>query len=331
MVHRSTSYLGLAVGLALLLDMGFTPTPVVAAKSPHPSIDGSWSFATLTPLERPPSVTKATFASPKERAEFVKQDLADREKRYVDELGGHSYSVEWYEWGVDTNGNRTSLITDPEDGRLPPQTPAARERMMASRKATRTPDGDNGQNAGPEDRSIQERCILGMNAGPPYISAFYNNNLEIVANDDYAMLITEMIHTARVVRLQPTPESPLRQYGGVSRGRWEGESLVIETKSFLAEGAQHVLKFTSAGGGSTSLQVTERFSLKDANTLRYEFTVNDPLTWTRPWTAAVLMARSKEPMYEYACHEGNYAMKNILTGARISEQKALGKLDGGPK
>jgi hypothetical protein len=331
MVHRLTSYLGLAGGLALLLDMGFAPTPVVAAKSPHPSIDGSWSFATLTPLERPQGVTKATFASPEERAEFIKQDLADRQKRYVDDLGGHSYNVEWYEWGTDTNGSRTSLITDPEDGRLPPQTPAARERMMASRTVRRAPDGDSGRNAGPEDRSIQERCILGMNAGPPYISSFYNNNLEIVANDNYAMLITEMIHTARVVPLQPVADTQLRQFGGVSRGRWEGDSLVIETKNFLADGAQHVLKFTSAGGGSTSLQVTERFSLKDANTLRYEFTVNDPLTWTRPWTAVAFMARSKEPMYEYACHEGNYAMKNILTGARISEQKALGKLDGGPK
>jgi hypothetical protein len=192
---------------------------------------------------------------------------------------------------------------------------------MTARTATRQ---NQNENAGPEDRSIQERCILGANAGPPYIPSFYNNNLQIAANDNYAMLITEMIHSARAVPLQPVASNQLRQYIGESRGRWEGDALVIETTNFRPDAAAHVLR-----GASDQLHLTERFSRVDANTLRYEFTANDPLTWTRPWTAVVFMTKSKEPMYEYACHEGNYGMRNLLSGARVSELRAAEKASGG--
>jgi hypothetical protein len=323
MVSR-TSYLGLVFVLALLFKIGFTPAALVAApKAPHPNIDGSWNFATLTPLERPKGLTTATFASPEEKAEFLKKDAAQRKNDYFDRFKEGDvppYGLEWYEWGTDTNGDRTSLITDPPDGRLPPQVPEARERMTARFKAMR-----EATNRGPEDRSLQERCILGANAGPPYIPSFYNNNLEIGANDTYAMLITEMIHTPRVVPLQPTGSNSLQQYGGVAHGRWEGDSLVVETTRFRGDAAAHVLR-----GASDQLKLTERFSLKDANTLRYEFTVDDPATWTKQWTAVVYMARSKEPMYEYACHEGNYAMSGILAGARTDEFKAAAKKAAGP-
>jgi hypothetical protein len=307
-------YVALSVVVAVLMAVGAGTTRLAARQSPHPDLEGVWSFATVTPLERPQGLSKATFSNDAERVAFLEQDNRQRLDQYVNERKGGvaPYGAEWYDWGTDTNRNRTSLIVDPEDGRLPPLRPEARQRAAARGQAPRPPQDD-----GPENRSLQERCIVGPNAGPPMIPSFYNNLVQIAATDSYAMLVTEMIHTPRVVPLQPVPDHHLRQYGGASRGRWEADSLVIETSNFREDAAAFILR-----GASAQLRLTERFSRADGDTLRYEFTVDDPATWMTPWTAVVYMTKSKEPMYEYACHEGNYGLRGILSGARVTERRA---------
>jgi hypothetical protein len=309
------SYVALSLALLLLAASTHPPVTVAQKAQSHPDIDGDWDFSTLTPLERPKGIAGSTFASDAEKAEFLKRDSSERQATFVDRDDLPPYGIEWYEWGTDTNRNRTSLIVDPADGRLPPTTPEASQRA-AARFAKMRQQSD----AGPEDRSLQERCIVGPNAGPPMIPSFYNNHVQIVATDSYAMLITEMIHTPRVIPLQQqsSPVNDLRYWSGQSRGRWDGDALVIDTGSFRSDAAEFVMR-----GASEQLRLQERFSRVDANTLLYEFTVTDPQTWTRPWTASVYMTKSKEPMYEYACHEGNYGLTGILAGARVSEKQAL--------
>jgi hypothetical protein len=170
---------------------------------------------------------------------------------------------------------------------------------------------------GPEDRYLAERCILGFNAGPPMIPSAYNNNVQIFQNPGYVVLLNEMVHDARIIPLDGRPHLPphIRQWKGDSRGHWEGNTLVVETTNFRDES-----NFRQASGPTYHL--VERFTRVDAATLLYEFTVNDPKIWTRPWTAAVPMAKTELPIYEYACHEGNYGMFNLLAGARAEERKA---------
>ena len=202
---------------------------------------------------------------------------------------------------------RTSLVVDPPDGRIPPLTDAAQKRGAERRaRGERLAEG-------PEDRNIGERCILGFNAGPPMLPSAYNNNVQIVQTKDYVLIHNEMVHNARVVPLvsKTTPNVPT--WNGHSRARWEGDTLVVETKGFLGQ--------TSFQNSSEKLQLVERFTRTDADTLIYRFTVNDPTTWTKPWTAEVPMVRSDEQMYEYACHEANYGMENLLKGARYLEKE----------
>ena len=165
-----------------------------------------------------------------------------------------------------------------------------------------------------EDRPLQERCLLGSNAGPPMTPGPYNNNVQVFQTPGYVALLTEMVHDARIVPLDGRPYADLRQWKGDSRGHWEGDTLVIETKNFK--------RGTTLAGTSQSTHLIERFTRTDANTLLYEFTVDDPTTWTRPWTAAVPMSKTEGPIYEFACHEGNHAMAGILAGARADEKAA---------
>jgi hypothetical protein len=208
---------------------------------------------------------------------------------------------------------RTSLVVDPPDGRIPPMTPEGQARATRRAEALRRPA------TGPEDRPLYERCIVGFNSGPPMIPSGYNNNFQLFQTRNHVVILNEMVHDARIVPTDGRPPlgQAIRQWAGDSRGRWEGDTLVVETKNF-----------TNKGTGTISLRVTtdenlhliERFRLIDANTLEYAFTVNDPTTWTRPWSAVVHMARSEDLMYEYACHEGNYGMEGILAGARADEK-----------
>jgi hypothetical protein len=209
---------------------------------------------------------------------------------------------------------RTSLIVDPPNGRLPAMTPEGAKRMAA-----RAEDGRQTQLGHPhadswEDRPLQERCIVGLNAGPPMTPGAYNNNVQIFQTPDTVVLLNEMVHDARVVPMDGRPHLGIRTWKGDSRGHWEGDTLVVETTNFKRE--------TSLPGSSASTRLTERFTRADADTLLYEFTVDDPTTWTRPWTAVVPMLKSTDQIYEYACHEANYAMPGILAGARLAEKKA---------
>jgi hypothetical protein len=216
---------------------------------------------------------------------------------------------EWLDYGTKVVPDlRSSLIVDPPDGRVPALTPEARQRV-ASRAARRRAAED------PEAFPPHERCLV-FGAGPPILPGPYNNNLQIVQTRDTLVVVTEMIHDARIVPLdgRPPPPPQLRSWLGFSRGRWEGETLVIETMQFTDH--------TSLRGSDEHLRVVERFSLEGPDALRYEFTIENPTAFTRPWSGAYTMTRTTDLMYEFACHEGNYGLANMLQAARYEERRA---------
>jgi hypothetical protein len=307
-----------------------TPTPPTTSNwTPTRTVDGQidlegvWDFSTITPLERPSGLgNKQTFtdeeAAAFEREENLRQnrDLIDPKKGGGQYLPGSvvPYNEFWYERGNKIVGSkRTSLVIDPPDGRIPALTPAAKQRLDAQAEIAREEQLGLVRADSAQARLLADRCILGFNAGPPMTPGAYNNHVQISQGPGYVVLTTEMVHDARMIPLDGRPHLPphFRQYRGDSRGRWEGRTLVIDTTNFLRE--------TAFRGSSAALHLVERLTRVDADTLTYEFTVEDPATWTRPWTASVPMQRLDEPVYEYACHEGNYAMRNILAGARASE------------
>jgi hypothetical protein len=212
---------------------------------------------------------------------------------------------------------RTSLIVDPPDGRLPALTPEAQKRADAHKAQLARPA------TGPEDRDAAERCLVGFNTGPPLAPVGYNQNMQIVQTSDHVVIHTEMVHDARIVPLTAKPHLPsqLRPWLGDSRGRWEGETLVVHTRNFTDKVWNQFNGWNWAS--DEHMKLTERFTLVDAGTLLYEFTVDNPTTWTKPWSAAILLSRSTDQIYEYACHEANYGMVGILRGARGAEGVVL--------
>ncbi len=280
-----------------------------------PDLQGIWDFATITPMERPTDLAGKAVLTDQEAAEFEKTTL---ERRNPDRRDGgaaadvgRAYNYVWWDYGTRVIGTRrSSLIVDPPDGKIPPLTPEGRKRGEARAALLRGPA------AGPEDRNLWERCILGGNAGPPMTPGAYNNNVQLFQTPESVVLLNEMINDARIVPLDGRPHlaSNVRQWRGDSRGRWEGNTLVVDTTNFRDP--------TNFRGASSSLHVVERFTRVDAGTLLYEFTIDDPKTWTRPWSAAIPMKKTEGPIYEYACHEGNYGMVNLLAGARAEEKAA---------
>jgi hypothetical protein len=283
-----------------------------------PDIQGTFTFSTITPLQRPEAlagkdVLTAAEAAAFEAAENKRQnrDLFDPEKGapslgYAPRAQGGvlSYNEFWYERGSQvTEDRRTSLIVDPPEGRIPfaPRNGAARNNSFDSY----------------ENLSLADRCILGFNSGPPMVSSTYNNNVQIVQTPGYVVIATEMVHEARIIPTDGRPHGTLPRWTGDSRGRWEGDTLVVETINFKRE--------TSLSGSSAKTRLVERFTRVDPKTIRYEFTVTDPTTYTRPWTAVMPMRAIDELIYEYACHEGNYGMRGILAGARAQEKAAAAK------
>ena len=292
----------------------------------QPDLEGVWDFGTITPLERPAALGDKEVFSDQEAARFEREenqrqnrDLIDPAKGGVNYPAGGvvPYNEFWYERGSTIVGSkRTSLIVDPPNGRLPPLTPEGQQAM--ERRAASDRNDQLGRPAADSytDRTVADRCLLGFNAGPPMTPGGYNNNVQIVQAPGQVVIVNEMVHDARIVPLDGRPHLPphLRQWKGDSRGRWDGNTLVVETVNFRRE--------TSLRGSTAGTHLVERFTRVAADTLLYEFTVNDPATWTRPWTAAVLMKKIPGPIFEYACHEGNYAMFNILSGARAAEKAA---------
>jgi hypothetical protein len=283
-----------------------------------PDLQGVWDFRTITPMERPKELADKATLTEQEAREWEarnRRNQDQRDKGNARTVNGQesnndverAYNDFWWDFGTNAvKTRRTSLIVDPPDGRMPPLTEAAQKRAVERRsRGERLAEG-------PEDRNIGERCILGFNAGPPMLPSAYNNNVQIVQTKDYVLIHNEMVHNARVVPLvsKATPNVPT--WNGYSRARWEGDTLVVETKGFSGQ--------TSFPNSSDKLQLVERFTRTDADTLIYRFTVTDPTTWTKPWTAEVPMTRSDEMMFEYACHEANYGMENLLKGARFLEK-----------
>jgi hypothetical protein len=291
-----------------------------------PDLQGTWDFRTVTPMERPAEFANKPFLTEQEAAEYEKRITESRnadanrdesKKTSRGQVNGAevtadvalAYNDFWWDRGTRVIGSRrTSLVIDPPDGRIPPMTAEARARVEKLDAARERPA------EGPEDRSVGERCLLGFNAGPPFAPGGYNMNIQIVQTPTAVMLMNEMVHTARVIPLDGRPFLNLPQWSGTSRGRWEGDTLVVETKGFKGE--------TSFRGSSPNLHLIERFTRADADTLVYQFTANDPTTWTRPWTVEIPLRRTDDLIYEYACHEANYGMTNLLQGARAVERDA---------
>ena len=282
-----------------------------------------WDFRTLTPLQRPSNLADKAFPSDEEAAAFVQQTLRARDKdhRYDNPRLDveFAYNQFWWDYGTTiTEDKRTSLIVDPPDGRIPPLTPGAQER--APRPVTeRVVLGSVAH--GPEDVGLSERCLLGFNSGPPIVPSEYNNILQLLQTPDHVVIFTEMIHEARIVPLDGRPHlrEDMHQWLGDSRGHWEGDTLVVDTRNFTDK-SSFSGGLIGRGASGETYHLVERFTRVDAETLLYEFTVEDPTWWTRPWTAAIPMKTTEGPIFEYACNEGNYGMTNLLTGARAQER-----------
>ncbi len=291
-----------------------------------PDLQGVWDYWTFTPLERPRDQTKEVLTQ--DEAARLAQQLSDRaldgdRSAPPGDPGAYSQAV-WTDRTRAKALNQTALIVDPPDGKIPPLTEDAKRKAEAHRAAgghpVRIRTGGIGADD-PEDRGVAERCLLGFSTGPPMLPAGYNNNIQLIQSPGYVAILLEMNHDVRIVPLdnRPRPGNSIRQWLGVSRGRWEGSTLVVESTNFTDKTASIALT-GFAVGSAQQLRLTERFTRTDANSLIYEFTVNDPATFTRPFTGRLPMNLSDEPMYEYACHEGNYAMLNMLRGARASER-----------
>ena len=308
-----------------------TPDAVVEPVPPtswgDPDLLGIWDFKTLTPLQRPAALADTAVLTAEEAAEFERQELeshdADRRDGPAIQDINRGYNQFWHDRGTNiTSDRRTSLIVDPPDGRIPPLTTEAQAEAGSPRRRPITERIVIGSPAlGPEDVGLSERCILGFSSGPPIVPSGNNNNLQLFQTPDYVVVLTEMIHEVRIVPLDGRPHLPagIRQWLGDSRGRWEGETLVIETTNFTDK-ASFSGGLTGRGGSGETFRVVERFTRVDADTLLYEFTVADPMWWTRPWSVVLPMRKTAGPLFEYACHEGNYGIAGILRGARADER-----------
>ncbi len=286
-----------------------------------PDLQGIWDFRTITPMERPEELGDRVFLTEEEAAN-LEQATVDRNAQLLvaearrTEAGGNvgAYNNFWMDRGTRTVSNRrTSLIVDPPNGRIPPVTAdgQARKDAVAVRR---------GRPAfGPEDRSIGERCLLGFNAGPPMEPRAYNNHTQLFQTPDHVVILNEMVNDSRIVPLDGRDHLPedVAQWRGDSRARWEDDTLVVETRNFHTDTA-----FSERQGSSPDMVLTERFTRVDDETLLYAATMDDPSTWTQPWTFEVTMFRTDEPVYEYACHEGNIGMDGILAGARADDARA---------
>jgi hypothetical protein len=282
----------------------------------QPDLQGVWTNITITPLERPAELAGKEFLTPQEAAEYEKRIVAannvDRKNLPPEVDVNLAYNDAWYDRGTKVVGTRrTSLIVDPLDGKIPGLTPEAQKRQTDMRAAAAGHAND-----GPEGRSLSERCLLWATAGPPMLPSFYNNNYQIVQAPGYVVIMVEMIHDARIIPLDGRGHLPpnMRQWMGDARGHWEGNTLVVDTTNFTDK--------TRFRGSADKLHLTERFTRVDPETIAYEFTVDDPTTYTKPWTAQIPMKKSQGPIFEYGCHEGNYAMAGMLAGARAQEKAA---------
>jgi hypothetical protein len=301
-------------------------TPPLAGQTGHwtvprtvdgqPDLQGYWTNNTYTPLERPKDVTKAFY---------TKEEVAAMEKRAAAEETAQTtpgtvadVHYDFTQFGLDRNQSphspnlRTSMIVDPPDGRLPPLSAEGQKRAAeCAEQARRVGRWDSAQS-----NELDDRCIIFAGAGPPMMPQTYNSNYQIVQAPGYVMILFEIAHEPRIIPLDGRPHLPanVREWTGDSRGRWEGDTLVVETTNLNG--------LNPLRGSSENMKVTERFTRVDADTIRYQFTIDDGATWTRPWSAELPMRRTIGPLFEHACHEGNRGLYNTLVGARLEEKRA---------
>ena len=290
-----------------------------------PDLQGIWDFRTITPLERPDDQEQVFLSE--EEVVNLEREAVDRDLRLWEaearrtEAGGNvgGYNNFWMDRGTTpVETRRTSLIVDPPNGKFPDLSPVGQRRSDARRAYLAEHPADSWL-----DRNTSDRCIVGFNAGPPITPLAYNQNMQLFQTPDTVVILTEMVHTARVVPLDGRPmlDEDIRLWSGDSRGHWEGDTLVVRTQNFNDERRWIPL---GSGGGATgttaNMTLVERFTRLDVDTLEYTFTVSDSQTWARPWTASMPMRRTDTLLFEYACHEGNYSMEGILSGARSDEK-----------
>ena len=321
----------LVAALAMLAPATAFAQSAEAPRTPwgDPDLGGVWDYWTFTPLQRPEDLADRDTLTDEEAAALAQELNAEALARDLaappGSPGGYSQAV-WTDRARATALTQTALIVDPPDGRIPPLTPEAEAReearLAGDGQPVRIRVGGYGV-AGPEERGVAERCLLGFSTGPPMLPGGYNNNIQVFQTPDAVVLLLEMNHDVRVVPLDGRPEltDDIRQWMGSSRGRWEGDTLVVDTRNFTHRTASFSLTGL-AFGSAEGLHLVERFTRVDGDTLLYEFTVNDPATFTRSFSGRLPMNRSDLPLYEYACHEGNYGMENLLRGARAEEREA---------
>jgi hypothetical protein len=262
-------------------------------------------------MERPAQLAGKEFLTEKEVADYEKQFIERRDATSKVDSGGPLRQAWWDSGTTVVKTRRTSLVIDPPDGKIPALTPEAQKAERARREATRRPA------QGPEDRPLNERCIVWPTDGPPMVSSNYNNNYRIVQTPGYVVIYIEMIHDVRFIPLDGRPHLPsnVRNWMGDSRGHWEGNTLVVDTTNFTDK--------TSFRGSDENLHVIERFTRTAPDTILYQFTIDDPTAFTGKWTGEVPWSTAPGPIYEYACHEGNYeSMAPMLRAARAEEEAA---------
>jgi len=285
-----------------------------------PDLEGTWTNATLTQLQRPADLGAKAFFTPEEAAAWDKQRIeqtnADRPAR-PGEVG--AYNDAFFERGRGgVKSRRTSLVIDPPDGRIPALTPLAQQKVEARLRREAASPAD-----GPGDRWLTERCIL-FGATVPMLPEPYNNNYAIIQTPGYVVISVEMNHDTRIIPLDTRPHLPsgMAQWTGDSRGRWEGPTLVVETRALKFNDKSRFGVGYLNGLSDENLRVVERFTRTDANTITYQATIEDATVFTKPWTVELSMDRTDAALYEVACHEGNYGMANILSGHRAEERAA---------
>jgi hypothetical protein len=290
----------------------------------QPDLQGVWNFSSEVPMQRPEQFGERQFLNDEEIAaaaapllrigepETIRKSASGIEAFYNDSI--------WLENLNSDDNVRTSHIVYPLNGRIPALVNGIEHqpggvRLAAGQRPVRFLVGGISRD-GPEDRGLSERCIVGFNAGPPLVPGVYNNNLQIVQNNDHVVLLTEMVHDARIVKLEERPflDDKMEFWSGDSRGHWEGNSLIVVTRNFNG-----LTQSLDGYGSSKNKILTERFTRTGPNSLDYEFTIEDPSTFTEALTAIVPMTKTESQLYEYACHEGNYGMGNMLRAARKRE------------
>ena len=315
----------LASGLLVFVpELNAQPMEPGLTEHGHPDFQGTYTYRTITPLNRPAELAQKRVLSETEAVEWeAYENRRQNRDLIIDSVGGAgyppgviSYNEFWYERGKETIADRrTSLIYDPPDGRMPVLNDKGRERAKVRSENRRL-------SIGPEGRTLADRCLMSGGAGPPLVPGAYNNNIQIVQTKDHIMIMSEMIHRARIIRIDDSHQTVHVKWDGDSIARFEEDTLIINTRYFYYH--------DNGRGSSDQMILEERIKRIDENTLDYDFTIEDPMSWDRSWSARFPLRKIEDPIYEYACHEGNHGMIGILAGWRRYEAMGMNG-DGTPK